>query len=57
VSAVEEAAENAHVDRRMLAQARADLGIVVSRSNAGGVQAVQWSLPLPSAGPSLSVSR
>jgi hypothetical protein len=26
-------------------QARADLGIVVSRSNAGGVQAVQWSLP------------
>jgi len=24
---------------------RADLGIVTSRSNAGGVQAVQWSLP------------
>ena len=29
----------------MLAQARADVGIVVSRSNAGGVQAVTWALP------------
>jgi len=26
-------------------QARADLGVVTSRGNAGGVQAVQWSLP------------
>jgi len=40
----------------MLAQARADVGIVVSRSNAGGVQAVQWSLPLPSAGASLAAT-
>jgi len=28
-----------------LAQARADLGLVTSRSNAGGAHAVQWSLP------------
>jgi len=28
---------------RVLDQARADLGVVVSRGNAGG--AVQWSLP------------
>jgi hypothetical protein len=28
-----------------LEQARADLGVVTSRGNAGGVQAVQWSLP------------
>jgi hypothetical protein len=28
-----------------LEQARTDLGVVASRSNAGGVQAVQWSLP------------
>jgi hypothetical protein len=42
---VEEAAAKAHVQMRALAQARADLGIVTSRGNAGGVQAVQWSLP------------
>jgi hypothetical protein len=29
----------------LLAQARADLGIVTTRANTGGVQAVQWSLP------------
>jgi hypothetical protein len=45
VTAVEEAAAKAHVDPTALEQARADLGIVASRSNAGGVQAVQWSLP------------
>jgi hypothetical protein len=45
VSDLEEAAEKAHVDPTALEQARADLGIVTSRSNAGGVQAVQWSLP------------
>jgi hypothetical protein len=45
VSDVEEAAEKAHVDAHSLEQARAELGIVVSRGNAGGVQAVQWSLP------------
>jgi hypothetical protein len=28
-----------------LEAARADLGVVTSRANAGGVQAVQWSLP------------
>jgi|SRR5215831_2494164 len=33
------------LDPRALEQARADLGVVTSRSNAGGVQAVQWSLP------------
>jgi hypothetical protein len=45
VTDVEEAAAKAHVDPQALEQARGDLGIVVSRSNAGGVQAVQWSLP------------
>jgi hypothetical protein len=30
---------------RKRSNTRADLGIVTSRSNAGGVQAVQWSLP------------
>ena len=35
------ASAQAHVDPRALEQARADLGIVTSRSNAG----VQWSLP------------
>jgi hypothetical protein len=45
VSDIEEAAAKAHVDPQTLEQARADLGIVTSRSNAGGVQAVQWSLP------------
>ena len=44
-STVEEAAHKAHVDPVALAQARADLGVVASRANAGGVQAVQWSLP------------
>src|SRR5262249_25358328 len=45
VTDVEAAAERAHVDLTTLAQARGDLGIVTSRGNAGGVQAVQWSLP------------
>jgi DNA-binding XRE family transcriptional regulator len=45
VSDLEEAAGKAHLDPRALEQARADLGIVTSRANAGGVQAVQWSLP------------
>jgi acetyl-CoA carboxylase carboxyltransferase component len=44
-SFVEDAAEKAHVETRALEQARVDLGVVTSRSNAGGVQAVQWSLP------------
>jgi hypothetical protein len=39
------AGAQAHVDPRALEQARADLGIVTSRSNAEGVHAVQWSLP------------
>ena len=47
VTDVEDAAARAHVDPQTLDQARADLGIVTSRSNAGGVQAVQWSLPAP----------
>ena len=42
---VEEAAAKVYVDPQTLERARADLGIVTSRSNAGGVQAVQWSLP------------
>jgi primosomal protein N' len=46
-SVVEEAAAKAHIDEQALGQARADLGVVTSRSNAGGVQAVQWSLPAP----------
>jgi hypothetical protein len=45
VSDVEEAAAKAHLDSQVLEQARGDLGIVTSRANAGGVQAVQWSLP------------
>jgi len=45
VSEVEDAAERAHIDEHTLGQARADLGVVVSRGNAGGVQAVQWRLP------------
>src|SRR5262249_19938387 len=44
VSGVEDAAERAHIDEHTLGQARGDLGVVVSRGNAGGVQAVQWSL-------------
>jgi len=43
---LEEAASKAHIDGRMLEQARADLGVLVSRSNTG-VQAVTWSLPAP----------
>jgi len=42
VTDVEDAAEKAHVDPQSLGQARAELGVVVSRANAGGVQAVQW---------------
>jgi hypothetical protein len=38
VTAVEEAAAKAHVDPTALEQARADLGIVASRANAGGVR-------------------
>src|SRR5215471_14958102 len=44
-SVVEDAAAKAHIDEQALGQARADLGIVVSGSNTGGVEAVQWSLP------------
>jgi hypothetical protein len=29
----------------VLEQARTELGVVTSRGNAGGVMAVQWSLP------------
>jgi len=42
---VEDAAAKAHIDEQALGQARADLGVVTSRSNTGGAQAVQWSLP------------
>ena len=45
VTNVEELAEKAHIEPVALQQARGDLGVVVSRGNAGGVQAVQWSLP------------
>ena len=45
VSDVEEAAAKAHVELHVLEQARGDLGIVTSRANTGGAQAVQWSLP------------
>jgi hypothetical protein len=45
VTDVEEAAAKAHVDPQTLDQARGDLGIVTTRANTGGVQAVQWSLP------------
>jgi len=44
-SVVEDAAAKAHIDEQALGQARADLGIVTSRANTGGPQAVQWSLP------------
>ena len=44
---VEEAASKAHVDPQALEQARTELGVVTSRGNAGGVMAVQWSLPAP----------
>ena len=46
-AAVEEAAAKAHVGGTALDQARAELGIVASRANTGGPQAVQWSLPAP----------
>ena len=45
VTDVEDAAAKAHIDPTALEQARGDLGIVASRANAGGAQAVQWSLP------------
>src|SRR5262249_42641608 len=45
VTDIEEAAAKAHLDVHVLEQARADLGIVTSRANTGGVHAVQWSLP------------
>jgi hypothetical protein len=45
VSDIEEAAAKAHVELLALEKARADLGIVTSRANTGGVHAVQWSLP------------
>src|SRR5262249_22184609 len=44
-SAVEDAGARALMDEQALGQARADLGIVTSRANTGGPQAVQWSLP------------
>src|SRR5262249_6115306 len=44
-SVVEDAAAKAHVDEQALGQARADLGVITTRTNTGGVQAVQWSLP------------
>jgi len=56
VTDVEEAAEKAHIDAQALAQARGELGIVTSRGNAGGVMAVQWSVPLP-AGPTVTIGR
>jgi hypothetical protein len=40
VTDVEEAAAKAHLDVHVLEQARADLGIVTSRANTGGVQEV-----------------
>src|SRR5262249_44438001 len=43
---LEEAASKAHIDGRMLEQTRADLRVLVSRSNTG-VQALTWSLPAP----------
>jgi hypothetical protein len=46
VTSIEEAASKAHIDTTALEQARADLGVLVSRSNTG-VQAVTWSLPAP----------
>jgi hypothetical protein len=45
VTDVEAAASKAHVDPHALDQARAELGVVTSRGSAGGVMAVQWSLP------------
>jgi hypothetical protein len=45
VSDIEAAAEKAHLDQNALERARADLGIVPSRANAGNTLSVQWSLP------------
>jgi hypothetical protein len=45
VADIEAAAEKAHVDQIALERARADLGIVPSRANAGNTLSVQWSLP------------
>jgi hypothetical protein len=45
VSDVEAAAAKVHIDEQLLGQARTDLGIVTTRANTGGAQAVQWSLP------------
>jgi hypothetical protein len=42
---VDAAAAKAHISLHTLTQARSDLGVISSRGNAGGVQAVQWSLP------------
>jgi hypothetical protein len=55
VSNIEELAAKAHIDQSALQKARTELGVEVRRPNAGGVQAVCWSLPAP-AGPSLTVS-
>lgn len=57
VTDVEAAAEKAHVDVETLARARADLGVVTSRGNAGGAHAVQWSLPEAAGGPTVTVGR
>jgi len=45
VTVIEEAATKSHVDPTALEQARADLHVVASRANTGGVQSVQWGLP------------
>jgi hypothetical protein len=45
VSDIEEQAAKAHLDVQVLEEARRDLGLVTSRANTGGAQAVQWSLP------------
>ena len=47
VADLEDAAEKAHVDQHSLEQARGDLGVVVSRGNAGGVQAAATLRPRP----------
>jgi hypothetical protein len=44
-SVVEDAAARAHIDEQALGQARADLGVIATRANAGGAHSVQWSLP------------
>src|SRR5262249_50512292 len=45
VSDIEAAAQKAHLDQDALERARAALGIVPSRANAGNTLSVQWSLP------------